>query len=165
MFSLFDPTDGYSYEDTSPTATTITDFNYTFDYNGNIASQEFAHRTASPDNDYTYDDLDRLTQVDYHNGEDEQFDYDKLGNRESVTLRDDSEEDYAVNYLTNRYDNDQGEDIVCEYDDAGNTIVDPNGYQYTYDYENRIIEIKDKDNTSIVEYAYDALGRRIQKDD
>ncbi|KPK76163.1 MAG: hypothetical protein AMJ79_07940, partial [Phycisphaerae bacterium SM23_30] len=34
-----------------------------------------------------------------------------------------------------------------------------------YDYENRIIEIKDKDNTSIVEYAYDALGRRIQKDD
>ena len=76
-----------------------------------------------------------------------------------MTLRDDSEEDYAVNYLTNRYDNDQVEDIVCDYDAAGNTIEDPNGYQYTYDYENRIIEIKDKDNTSIVEYAYDALVR------
>ena len=62
-----------------------------------------------------------MIEVDYHNGEDEQFDYDKLGNREFVTLRDESVETYAVNYLTNRYDNDQGEDIVCEYDDAGNT--------------------------------------------
>ena len=79
-----------------------------------------------------------------------------------MNLRDESVETYAVNYLTNRYDNDQGEDIVCEYDDAGNTTVDPNGYQYTYDYENRIIEIKDKVSISIAEYAYDALGRRIQ---
>ena len=109
-----------------------------------------------------------MKEADYLVGvltEDEQFSYDKLGNRESVNLRDGSDEDYAVNYLTNRYDNDQGEDIVCDYDAAGNTIVDPKGYQYSYDYENRIIEIKDKDNTSVVEYAYDALGRRIEKDD
>ncbi|MFC1783124.1 RHS repeat domain-containing protein, partial [Planctomycetota bacterium] len=102
---------------------------------------------------------------DYHDSEDEQFTYDKLGNRENVNLRDGSDQDYVANYSTNRYDNDAGEDIVCDYDNAGNTIVDPNGYKYTYDYENRIIEIKDKDDTSIVEYAYDALGRRIQKDD
>ena len=81
-----------------------------------------------------------------------------------MNLRDGTDQDYAVNDLTNRYDNDAGEDIVCEYDDAGNTTVDPNGYQYTYDYENRIIEVKDKDSVSIVEYAYDALGRRIQKE-
>jgi len=36
--------------------------------------------------------------------EDEQFDYDKLGNRESVNLRDGTNQDYAVNNLTNRYD-------------------------------------------------------------
>ena len=71
--------------------------------------------------------------------------YDKLGNRESVNMRDGTDQDYAVNELTNRYDDDQGEDIVCEYDDAGNTTVDPNGYQYTYDYENRLIEIKEKE--------------------
>ena len=146
----------------------LPDFNYTFDDNNNITHQEFAHRASTPDNQYTYDDLDRLTEADYLVGlltEDEQFDYDKLGNRETVTLRDESVETYAVNYLTNRYDNDQGEDIVCTYDDAGNTTVDPNGYQYSYDYENRIIEIKDKDSVSIVEYTYDALGRRIQKED
>ena len=58
---------------------------------------------ASPDNDYTYDDLDRLTEVDYHNGEDEQFTYDKLGNREDVKMRDDSDVDYYVEDLVNQY--------------------------------------------------------------
>lgn len=109
--------------------------------------------------------MDRLTEADYLVGvltEDEQFTYDKLGNRESVNLRDGTDQDYAVNSLTNRYDNDAGEDIVCEYDEDGNTIVDPNGYQYAYDYENRIVAIKDKDEAPVAEYAYDALGRRIE---
>ncbi|MFC1782655.1 RHS repeat-associated core domain-containing protein [Planctomycetota bacterium] len=51
------------------------------------------------------------------------------------------------------------------YDEAGNLTTDYRGYQYSYDYENRLLEIKDSDDTSIVAYAYDALGRRIQKDD
>ena len=57
---------------------------------------------ASPD-DYTYDDLDRLTEVDYHNGEDEQFTYDKLGNRETVKMREGGDVDYHVNDLVNQY--------------------------------------------------------------
>ena len=51
------------------------------------------------------------------------------------------------------------------FNQAGNLTTDYRGYQYSYDYENRLIEITDNDDTSIVEYAYDALGRRIQKDD
>ena len=78
-----------------------------------------------------------------------------------MNLRDESVETYAVNYLKNRYDNDQGEDIVCAYDDAGNTTVDPKGYEYSYDYENRLIKIT-KGEDDIAEYTYDALGRRIQ---
>ncbi|MFC1783126.1 hypothetical protein ACFL02_06030 [Planctomycetota bacterium] len=150
-----------TYQDT----TTIAKFEYSFDDNGNITAQEFAHRIASPDNDYTYDDLDRLTQVDYHDSEDEQFTYDKLGNRENVNLRDGTDQDYAINYSTNRYDNDAGEDIVCDYDDAGNTTVDPNGYQYTYDYENRLTQILDDANDVVANFAYDALGRRIEVHD
>ena len=50
----------------------------------------------------------------------EQFTYDDLGNRTEVDLRDGSTDTYARNELTNRYDDDQGEDIVCEYDLAGN---------------------------------------------
>ncbi|MFC1782657.1 RHS repeat domain-containing protein [Planctomycetota bacterium] len=59
--------------------------------------------TASPDNDYTYDDLDRLTQVVYHDDQDEQFTYDKLGNRENVKMRDGGDVDYYVNDLVNQY--------------------------------------------------------------
>jgi len=42
---------------------------------------------ASPDNDYTYVNLDRLVEVGYYNDEDEEFTYDKLGNRETVKMQ------------------------------------------------------------------------------
>jgi len=38
------------------------------------------------------------------------------------------------------------------------------GYEYDYDYENRIVKVT-KDNNDIAEFAYDALGRRIRKSD
>ena len=47
------------------------------------------------------------------------------------------------------------------YDAAGNVTTDKNGYEYEYDYENRIVKIV-KDSNDIAEYAYDALGRRIK---
>ena len=52
------------------------------------------------------------------------------------------------------------------HDAAGNMTADPCGYHYYYDYENRLIEVKDTDDTdSVVKYDYDALGRRIEKID
>ena len=51
------------------------------------------------------------------------------------------------------------------YDGRGNLTVDQHGYQYSYDNENRITQIKDSSNAVVVDYTYDALGRRIQKDD
>jgi len=50
-------------------------------------------------------------------------------------------------------------------DPAGNLIADANGYQYEYDYENRITKIEDSNSNTIAEYAYDAMGRRIKKTD
>ena len=64
---------------------------------------------STPDNEYTYDNLDRVTQAEYLVGVqtvDEEFAYDDLGNRTSVELRDDNTETYAVNNLTNRYNTD-----------------------------------------------------------
>ena len=72
--------------------------------------------------------MDRLVQVDYLDGEDEEFDYDKLGNRESIKNRDDETVTYAINYLTNRYDAEGTYDVEMEYDEAGNTTVNDDGY-------------------------------------
>jgi len=119
---------------------------------------------STPDNEYTYDNLDRVTQAEYLVGVqtvDEEFTYDDLGNRTSVELRDDSTEDYAVNNLTNRYNADGDYDIELEYDDAGNMTTDHNNYEYLYDYENRLVKITDG-VYDIAEYTYDALGRRIE---
>ena len=150
---------------TYTTGTNIADFEYEYDDNGNIIKQEFNHRPSTPYNDYDYDDLDRLTEADYLVGvltEDEQFTYDDLGNRTNVNLRSGDNESYSVNNLTNRYNSVGGN--FLDYDEAGNLTEDPNGYEYKYDYENRLIEIT-KSPTTIAEYEYDALGRRIQKTD
>jgi len=52
------------------------------------------------------------------------------------------------------------------YDAAGSLTKGHRGYEYEYDYENRIVKItKDPNDTVVAEYAYDALGRRIEKKD
>jgi len=50
------------------------------------------------------------------------------------------------------------------YDAAGSLTKDKDSYEYEYDYESRIVKIT-KDGNDIAEFAYDALGRRIQKKD
>ena len=57
---------------------------------------------------------------------------------------------------------------VATYDAAGNLTMDWELYNYTYDYENRLIEVYQVDleeTIDIAEFAYDALGRRIEKYD
>ena len=85
---------------------------------------------------------------------------DKLSNFTSVTERDDSTVSYTVDNLSNRYSA-IGPDSL-DYDNAGNLTLDADDYEYEYDYENRIVKIT-KNSTTIAEYAYDALGRRIRK--
>jgi len=93
----------------------------------------------------------------------EVFTLDGLGNTESVNVPDGNTITYDVNELTNRYAS-VGESAL-EYDAAGNLTKDRLGYGYSYDYENRIVEINDVNGTVVAEFAYDALGRRIRKRD
>ena len=55
-------------------------------------------------------------------------------------------------------------EVDYSYDNAGNTMIDQDDYEYSYDYENRIIRIEDSSST-VAEFEYDALGRRIYKYD
>ncbi|MBW8017821.1 MAG: RHS repeat protein [Planctomycetes bacterium] len=154
----------HTYQD----ETNIADFGYTYDLNNNIADISFDHRPSTPDNEFIYDDLNRLTNVEYldDNTDIEIFTMDDLGNRINATLRGENQTTYAVDVGTNRYNESEGTfDIELEYDAAGNTTVDENGYQYIYDYENRLRFVKDSGNASVAYYEYDALGRRIFKRD
>jgi len=150
------------YED----STYIAKFTYEYDPNtNNISKQTYDHRTnpADPCTDFTYDNLDRLTRADY--GIDttyETFTMDKLGNRDQVHTRDGNNIDYVIDDLTNRYDSIGGSSL--SYDAAGNLTKDKNGYNYHYDYENRIVKIT-KNSQTKAEFTYDALGRRIRKID
>jgi RHS repeat-associated protein len=50
-----------------------------------------------------------------------------------------------------------------QYDTSGNTTVDAEGRQFTYDAENKQTEVRDQYNTVIGEYAYDGDGKRVKK--
>ena len=94
------------------------------------------------------------------------FNYDLLGNRDSTT---DSRTGgvnytYASNWV-NEYTDITPASFDPDNDPAGNLIQDKSGYQYTYDYENRLTQIARPDDTVVATFAYDALGRRIEKVD
>ncbi|MHC4648458.1 MAG: hypothetical protein ACYTBJ_23615, partial [Planctomycetota bacterium] len=80
-----------------------------------------------------------------------------------VNVRDGNDVNYVIDYLTNRYS--KVGDANITYDQAGNLATDKDGYGYEYDYENRIVQINDVNGTTVAEFAYDALGRRIRKID
>ena len=83
-------------------------------------------------------------------------------NRLTLNSKTNQNQTYTSNSLNNQYNSiDNG--IALLYDNAGNMTRDDRGYTYAYDYENRIVEVKNASNTTVAEYAYDALGRRIRK--
>ena len=137
-------------------------FGYTYwDNENNIWQKTFDHRDGSPYNDYTYDDIDRLTAAAYHNSDTEGFVMDDLGNRDgNQTLRQEGTIHFTPDPLTNRYTAIAGHPL--SYDDAGNLTQDKDGYQFDYDYENRITAIKNASDAVIATMDYDTLGRRIK---
>ncbi len=93
----------------------------------------------------------------------ESFDYDELGNRLTSTSRGGTlPQNYSVNDANNQYNSIDG--TALAYDAAGNLIEDNRGYSYKWDHENHLIAVyKNNGVTQVVEYVYDALGRRVRK--
>ena len=150
--------------------TNFTEFGYQYVADtDNIWKRTHGHRSGSPQDVYAYDDLDRLAGVTHHDSTDEAFPMDDLGNRTgNVDLRSGGPEKYEIladddDNKTNRYT--EIDDIAIGYDNAGNLSVDKAGYKYYYDYENRLIEIKNASDVTKAKFYYDALGRRVRKFD
>ena len=106
----------------------------------------------------------------------EQYSYDKLGNRltdsNTNTLFTTNTWTYnANNQLTQGYTR-NGDPITPTWDENGslarNRTPDPasaplENQRYVYDASNRISEVQDKDGNPIASYQYDPFGRRIVK--
>ncbi len=91
--------------------------------------------------------------------------YDAIGNRTRATEAG-VQTTYSANRL-NQYTAISGPDAFAPaYDADGNMQNGPNGMRYTYDAENRLIEVVPQSpasGDSRVEFVYDYMGRRIKK--
>jgi len=129
---------------------------YTYSPTGNIVSKNTEHGAYT----YDYDSLNRLTEALNPQGPDEAYTYDALGNRLSSA----NHTDWTYN-ASNEL---QGYgDVTFAYDANGNTVQKASGLQtqnYTYDVEDRLVEVEDALNNTVAQYYYDPFGRRLWKD-
>ena len=144
-----------------PDETTINSFTYTYDNGGNRLTKTDINGTAS----YTYDGLSRLVQVTDPLPdmplELESFTYDAVGNRVNSNQNGPSTFN-ETNQLT------EDDFFTYAYDLNGNLIEKTNrdtdlSTLFSYDAENQLIRII-REDSSEVNYHYDGLGRRVEKD-
>jgi RHS repeat-associated protein len=116
--------------------------------------------------DYTYDGTYKLAQESINDPvfglQDISYTYDAVGNR--LTKVD--------NGVTTVYTHDANDRLLTEngitytYDDNGNTLTkigDGENVSYSYDYQNRLVRVNDASSGSVIDYAYDVDGIRVQK--
>ena len=140
-------------------ATTINSFTYTYDDVGNRLTKTDNEGTAS----YTYDSLNRLVEAmnPLPSNPLESFTYDELGNRV-----DSNQNGLSTFNVANQLNEDAN--FTYAYDANGNQIQKTDkatllSTQYEYDAENHLFRVI-REDSSIVNYQYDGLGRRIEKD-
>jgi RHS repeat-associated protein len=167
------------HEKLSP-LTTIADFQYGYDQEDNLLYEKKNHSPWNGKGDrYEYDSIYQVikgkigidgpvgntgsvsTLIDYN--------FDGVCNRLSVVTNG-TAENYLMNannppadFQVNQYTQVAGHSYT--YDANGNMLKDgKRNFTYQYDYRNQLIKVIDSAAlTIIVEYKYDALGRRIEK--
>jgi RHS repeat-associated protein len=135
-------------------ANTLADFQYQF--NGVSSITQMTDGAGA--HNYTYDSRDRLTAATHPNQTNEGYTYDDVGNR-TASHQGSSYSYQAFNRLVTANSN------TYTYDTNGNLIstTEAGGsWTYIWDYENRLKQVSESGGVTVT-YAYDALGRRIQR--
>lgn len=156
--------------DPNGTPIVFDDRTYTWDamYNKTSRTDVLIDRT----HEYTYDSIYRLTKTEITEAGSpiDTIDYalDGVGNRTTVTGGHDpgpytldptlpEPADFQVNqYTTTPFD-------ARTYDKNGNLVTSGVGNAIAYDYRNQMVLFIDSNTSTATTYAYDALGRRIEK--
>lgn len=155
---------------------------YTYDDVGNIKSLSTSTGSAV----FSYDNLDRLTQVNDANlyGIDLDWEYDSLGNRKKLFQDGSLKKEYTYGYELNSYSlqkgtaseivsrnsnllleiSSEGAATTLAYDVVGNLIRDTQSAIYSYDEENRLEKVVLPDGMVNL-FGYDANGLRTIKKD
>ncbi|MCP4269320.1 MAG: hypothetical protein GY777_27745, partial [Candidatus Brocadiaceae bacterium] len=141
-----------------PDSSEIMTRNYVYSKEGNIESKETEHGIYT----YEYDDLYRLTDAVNPAADDEEYDYDALGNRiRSAAVGG------VWNYNLNNELEDYGSTTLT-HDNNGNITIKRVGTDdttYVYDEGDRMVEVLDDNSNPIAVYYYDPFGRRLWKND
>ena len=153
------------------------DYSYgTTTNNGNVQSQAIAVPTVGTNQGftatqtYTYDSLNRLKDAKEMIGTTEAwkqtFVYDRYGNRSFDTTNNNTTTlppgcpvnlcNPTVNPANSRLNG-------YSFDNTGNTTTDAENRAFIYDAENKQIEVRDKRNNLIGQYAYNGDGKRVKK--
>lgn len=138
--------------------TSLDEFSYTYDRDGNRLTRGNAVNTAFNET-YGYDSLNQLTSFTRGGTTRTQaFDYDALGNRDGVT----------TNGTTQTYTANKQNEITSvsgattpTYDANGNMTTDETGRQFVYDAWNRLVIVKNSGGTTLKTYTRDGLGRSV----
>ena len=136
-------------------ANTLADFQYQLSTADNITQMT----DGAGAHNYTYDSLDRLTAATHPGGQsNESYTYDDVGNR-TASHQGSSYTYQAFNRLVSANGTSAG------YDTNGSQLskTDAGGsWTYDWDFENRLKQASLSGGV-VVNYSYDALGRRVQR--
>jgi len=137
-----------AYAQFSPTP--FIDLEYFYDGVGNVESV-VDHINSANSCAMQYDSLDRLTIADGPWGAGS-FSYDSIGNRTSKDIHGEN-----ITYTYGSSDN----RLNGYSHDANGNMIDDGTFTYTYDSENRLIQVTN--GADVITYGYDGDGRRISQ--
>jgi len=152
----------------------ISQYDYSYDTNGNRTSQVEINGGAAETTTYAYDGNDRLTRVDYPDSV-VAYTFDANYNRLTEQSTDKASGSLTVD-KTFGYDNrnqleavtdnlDASQNVVYQFDANGNqTIKSKNGVTTTfiYDVRDKLLGVRE-DATTLGQYFYDYQGMRVAK--
>jgi len=163
---------GIKHETSAPA--TIVDVQYSYDDNHDRLYERFGAAGSSGDA-FAYDKARRLTsawmgstnvvtpsiasytkKIDYTMDDD--------GNRSSVKVTPYQQSATTTSYVSNSLNQYTTVGSASQVHDKNGNLTDDGSQKYEYDYRNLIVRVK-QGTTVVAEYKYDALGRRVEKDD
>lgn len=141
--------------------TTIDSYSYTYDRDSNrLTKFNLTVGNTSLDEEYTYDNFNRLISMKRGDSTYQSWGLDNLGNASTVTTSGSTET--RAHNVNNQIISVNSTPLT--YDAVGNMLTDNNGKTFVYDAWYHLIKQKTGTTTNIV-YAYDALDRRVKEGD